>query len=267
MIQKIIVSIIKFSPSTKKWFWRFWYNLFARKSQHHNFRFMNYGYHEEGFHPSLSDGDEIERYPIQLYHHTATQVDISNSSVLEIGSGRGGGACYVQRHLSTSTVTGLDISTDAVDLCQSSFREPGLTFVQGDSESLPFGDAEFDVVLNIESSHCYGNINQFLSEVRRVLKKDGVFLWCDFRTLDEMEKLFRSFMSAGFSIKKEKDITPNIMLALEKLTPHRKNQIKNHVPKIIQGVFESYAGVKGGSVNRAFLSGQLIYKSATLKRN
>ena len=84
---------------------------------------------------------------------------------------------------------------------------------------------------------------------------------------EEMEKLFKSFISTGFSIKKEKDITPNIMLALEKLTPYRKNQIKNHVPKIIQGVFESYAGVQGGSVNSAFLSGQLIYKSATLERN
>ena len=41
---------------------------------------MNYGYYEEGFHPSLSGGDEDERYPIQLYHHTATQVDVSNSS-------------------------------------------------------------------------------------------------------------------------------------------------------------------------------------------
>lgn len=265
MIQKIIVWFIRFSPSSKRLFWRFWYNLFARKSQQHSFRFMNYGYHEDGFSPALSKKDEFERYPIQLYHHTATQVDLSNSKLLEIGSGRGGGASYVQRCLNTKTVTGLDISSDAVDLCKSSFDTPGLSFVQGDSEKLPFSNDSFDVVLNIESSHCYGNIESFLYEVGRVLKKNGSFLWCDFRTIDDMKILFDAFSTSGFLVEKEKDITPNIMRALDILTPYRKDQIKSHVPRLIRGLFESYAGVNGGSVNDAFLSGKLIYKSAALR--
>ncbi len=226
---------------------------------------MNYGYDEDGFFPALSSENEGERYPIQLYHHTATQVDLSNTKLLEIGSGRGGGACYVQQYLKTNSVTGLDISSDAVDLCKSSFDIPGLSFVQGDSEKLPFDDDSFDVVLNIESSHCYGNIDSFLYEVGRVLKKNGSFLWCDFRTTEDMKTLFDAFSASGFLVEKEKDITPNILRALDLLTPYRKNQIRSHVPWLIRGVFESYAGVSGGSVNDAFLSGKLIYKSAALR--
>jgi ubiquinone/menaquinone biosynthesis C-methylase UbiE len=226
---------------------------------------MNYGYDEDGYHPALSDKYESERYPVQLYHQTVTQVKLSNASLLEVGSGRGGGASYVQSCLNTKTVTGLDISSDAIALCETSFDESGLSFMQGDSENLPFENNVFDVVLNVESSHCYGNINQFLFEVVRVLKKTGYFLWCDFRTISEMEKLFQAFSSAGFSIEKEKDITPNIIRALNILTPQRKNQIKTYVPRLIRGVFESYAGIKGGTINDAFLSGKLIYKSATLK--
>mgnify|MGYP005654330423 FL=1 len=147
MIQRIIVWIIKLSPSSKRWFWKFWYNLFAKKSGSHAFRFMNYGYDEDGYCLDLLEQDEAERYSIQLYHHTATQIDISKKNLLEVGSGRGGGSYYIQRYLKTRTVTGLDISSDAVQLSNSSFDTPGLSFVQGDSESLPFEDNTFDVVL------------------------------------------------------------------------------------------------------------------------
>ena len=66
-------------------------------------------------------------------------------------------------------------------------------------------------------------------------------------------------------VEREKDITLNIIRALKLLTPYRKRQIKEHVPSFIQSVFESYAGVTGGSVNKAFLEGNLVYKSATLR--
>ena len=265
MIQSIIVWFIKFSPSSKRWFWKFWYNLFARKSQFHEFRFMNYGYDEDGFSPEISKEYENERFPVQLYHHTATQVDISNMDLLEVGSGRGGGASYVQQRLNTGTVTGLDISSDAIKLSESSFDIPGLSFLQGDSENLPFEKSSFDIILNVESSHCYGDTEKFFVEVQRVLKNGGYFLWCDFRTNKEMDLLFEAFLRSGFIIEKEKDITKNIMSALDIVTPLRKEQIDTHVPKAIRRVFESYAGVAGGSVNNAFLNGELVYKSAALK--
>ena len=226
---------------------------------------MNYGYYKKNFYLDISKHNEEERYPLQLYHHTATQIDISGSMLLEVGSGRGGGAVYIQENLKTSSLVGLDISMEAVNLCNTSFNVPNLSFVQGDSEKMPFENEKFDVVLNIESSHCYGNINKFLSEVKRVLKINGVFLWCDFRTHVDMEQLFKTFQSSGFYIQKEKDITKNILSALEKMTPVRKKQIKKYVPKLIQPVFKSYAGIQGGDINNAFLKGQLIYKSATLK--
>ena len=265
MIQRIIVWIINLSPLLKRRFWKFWYNLFARKSGSHAFRFINYGYNEDGYCLDLSEQDEAERYSIQLYHHTATQIDISKKNLLEVGSGRSGGSSYIQRYLKTRAVTGLYISSDAVQLSNLSFDTPGLSFVQGDSEDLPFEDNSFDVVLNVESSHHYGNIEKFLLEVARILKGSGCLLWIDFRTNQEMKNLFMTFKKSGFVVEKKKDITQNITRALELLTPYKKRQIKKHVPNFIQSVFESYAGVTGGSVNKAFLEGNLIYKSATLR--
>ena len=90
---------------------------------------MNYGYYEKNFYRDISKHNEEERYPLQLYHHTATQIDISGSMLLEVGSGRGGGAVYIQENLKTSSLVGLDISMEAVNLCNTSFNVPNLSFV------------------------------------------------------------------------------------------------------------------------------------------
>ena len=58
MIQGFLVWFIKLTPSTKRWFWKAWYNLFANRSKEHSFRFMNYGYMEAGFELDLLKTDE-----------------------------------------------------------------------------------------------------------------------------------------------------------------------------------------------------------------
>ena len=53
----------------------------------------------------------------QLYHFVTSHADIKDKNVLEVGSGRGGGASYIARYLSPSSITGVDISNEAVALC------------------------------------------------------------------------------------------------------------------------------------------------------
>ena len=48
-------------------------------------------------------------------------------------------------------------------------------------EALSFEGASFDVVINVESSHCNENLPAFLREVRRVLRPEGCFGWVDIR--------------------------------------------------------------------------------------
>src|SRR5258708_19594708 len=63
-------------------------------------------------------------------------------------------------------------------------RQPGeesaVEFVGGDAENLPFAKASFDVVINVESAHCYGSIDRFLAEVHRVLRSSGRLAFADF---------------------------------------------------------------------------------------
>ena len=266
MLQKIIVWFIQFSPSTKRWFWKKWYNIFANKAKNSDFKFMNYGFDENGFFPELHTKDEHERYPIHLYHHVASQIELSGKTILEVGSGRGGGASYVSRYLQPSSVVGLDISDSAVELCNSIHNVDSLSFSVGDSEKIPFDNGSFDVVLNVESSHCYGNVDQFLSEVSRVLKPGGYFLWCDLRPSENQETVFNQFEKVGFNLLQKRDITTNILSALSQMTKSRKKAIRETVPGFVHKVFESYAGVEGSKVYDSFQDGSLVYLSAALSK-
>jgi SAM-dependent methyltransferase len=144
--------------------------------------FLNAGYEEDPpMALPLEASDEPYRFPIQLYHRTATQADLSGKRVLEVGCGHGGGASYLMRTSHPASYTGLDLNPVGIAFCRKRHNVPGLDFVQGDAENLPFPDQSFDAVINIESSHCYPRFPRFLAEVARVLRPGGHFLYADLR--------------------------------------------------------------------------------------
>ena len=150
--------------------------------------FFNFGYEEDPpMALPLEASDEPNRYCIQLYHVTASQVDLTGKKVLEVSCGAGGGASYIMRNLGPAAYTGLDLNPASIDKCRKSHDVPGLDFVQGDAQNLPFSDESFDVVINVEASHQYPDFSRFLAEVVRVLRPGGYFLYTDNRRPDAIE--------------------------------------------------------------------------------
>ncbi|MFP6904211.1 MAG: methyltransferase domain-containing protein [Verrucomicrobiota bacterium] len=228
---------------------------------------MNYGFADPDGEPlPLKEADESDRYFIQLYHHVATAVDLSGRKVLEVGSGRGGGANYVARCLGPDSVTGLDYSANAVAFCKEIYRAENLTFREGDAESLRFGDDSFDVVLNVESSHCYGSMDAFCREVFRVLKPGGFFSWADLREVGLAKKLEGQFEAAGFEIESQTDITPQVLHALDLITETKQEAINNMVPRILRPAFRDFAAVKDSKVYTLFKDRNWVYSKFLLRK-
>ena len=128
----------------------------------------------------------------------------------------------------------------------------GLSFETGNAESLPFTDKSFDVVINVESSHCYSSMDAFLGQVKRVLCEGGYFLMADFRRKEALDDLRESFHRSGLTLIKETDITQNILQALT-LDDERKTALINEsIHKSLVGFFLQFAGNPGSLIYERF---------------
>ena len=265
MLYKITYYIFKLFPRLKRWFWRKWYTIFANKVSNPDLRFMNYGYYSDDLNIELSAEEEKDRYSIHLYHHVASQINLTGLKVLEVGSGRGGGCSYVSRYLNPSEMYGIDISPSAVDICNNIYNIDNLTFKVGDSENLPFEDNTFDAVINVESSHCYASMDKFIQEVSRVLKPNAYFLFCDLRRDIYIQEMMDSINSNGLKLISKTNISTNIIEATIRMSTDRKESINKLKSGWFRNVLESFAAVEGSKVHQSFEDGYLHYISAYFK--
>lgn len=236
--------------------------------QKRDWTFMNYGYAPDSAAATvvLHADDEINRTCIQLYHYVASAVDVRGRKVLEVGSGRGGGADYIMRYLDPACVVGVDYSDNAVNLCRQHYRVEGLSFIPGDAENLPFDDQSFDIVLNVESSHCYGSMTDFLTQVKRVLKPGGYFILTDFRTREQLDELEEQLTQTGMRRINRENITPNVLKALDADHGRRFAHIQRGVPKPLQKLLREFAGNKDTWIYKGFQTGEIVYQSFLLQK-
>jgi SAM-dependent methyltransferase len=269
MLIKVFFALSGISPYLKKLLWRRWYQFLAGHHQTKDWSFMNYGYAPIRGHSDavkLDETDEPNRYFIQLYHHVVSAVDLTSLDVLEIGSGRGGGASYIKRCLRPKTLTGVDFSDRAIQFCKRAHEVDGLSFIKGDAESLPFDAGRFDVVINIESSHCYGSMEAFLANVKRVLRHDGYLLYADLRNRNDVALLQRQMEQSGMKILKREDITSNVVRSLDLDNERKLLLIRAFFRKWLLKPFREFAGVKGSKIYAGFQSGTMVYLHYVLQK-
>jgi ubiquinone/menaquinone biosynthesis C-methylase UbiE len=222
--------------------------------------FLNWGYEEmPPMALPLAECDEPSRFAIQLYHRTATQVDLRGKRVLEVGCGHGGGASYLMRTLHPTSYTGLDRNRAAVAYCRKRHNLHGVDFVNGNAEKLPFPDQSFDAVINLESSAAYPHFSRFLTEVARVLRPKGHFLYADLRPRNGIAVWEGALAAAPMRMLSQKDINAQVLLALEKNKP-RILDLVSRVPKGLQGIGREYSGMEGTGFYRAMQYEKYLYR-------
>lgn len=267
--------------TTKHWLYTFfpylrqpiirrWYEYISALDKDANMLLINYGYVDldpDAKPLELSAEDEKCRYPIQLYHHVASAIDWVGQEALEVGSGRGGGAAYIKRRFKPESIIGIDITANAVDFCNRYYSIEGLSFARGDAESLQFDDNSFDVVINVESSMYYLNVERFFREVVRVLRPNGYFLYADMRYLEEIDTWRAQLRNTGLQLMEEEDITSNVVRALELDSERRRKLINQYVPKIFHGLFNEFAGMTGaGLAHGSPKAGERIYLNFVFRK-
>lgn len=229
---------------------------------------MNYGYADDQP-PQLSDCDVDNRYPIQLYHYTASQIPLEGKKVLEVGCGRGGGAEYLGRCFRPANLIGMDISEQAVDFCIEKYGDDKhLSFVRGDALALEqlFSPESFDVVVNVESSHRYTDFSAFAKGIYTILSPGGHLLLTDFRKSDKWDPVQDELREAGLTIIRTEDITSNVVRALDEDSARRETLIEEMTPRILNNVAREFAGTKGTKLYRSFAHGERLYYAMVIQK-
>lgn len=101
-------------------------------------------------------------------------------SILDIATGTGDLALQFAENTSAEKIIGLDISLGMLSVAikkvaGKSFADK-VEFIQGDSEALPFEDNSFDAITVSFGIRNFENLDKGLSEIFRVLKKNGIFV-------------------------------------------------------------------------------------------
>lgn len=167
---------------------------------------MNYGYatiNKNGHSLlRLHAKDENERFSYQLYHRVGTAFGLFSSligkNVLDVSCGKGGGVKFILDYMQASKCIGVDSNPKFIEECES--RVSNSEFMVADAEnlgSLPKGFlGRVDVVMNIESSHCYGNFEKFVEEAKKIIKPGGFLLIADYFNAEDVPQVEQCFKNA-----------------------------------------------------------------------
>lgn len=248
----------------RKLIWKLWYPYITRRLRVDEVLFLNYSFEPaEPMNLPLAPADAPHRTCIQLYHHVATQEELRGKKVLEVSCGHGGGASYLARTLQPAAYTALDLNPTGIAFCRHRHPVPGLEFVVGDAENLPFADGTFDAVVNVEASHCYPHFAKFLSEVARVLKPGGHFLYTDFRFPGGIGEWERDIAAAPLRLVRQRVINPEVIRGLDANSPRSLALIERKLPKFLHSLGRDFAGVQGSRIYAALVDGSVSYRSFT----
>lgn len=119
-----------------------------------------------------------EEYLLFLRHlyayGIATDNILKNSFVLEVGTGEGYGTSMLSKNV--SKIIGLDIDKNTIVNAQKKYGSENCVFTLYDGQKIPFNDKIFDAVISFQVIEHVRDDKNFVSEIYRVLKNNGIFI-------------------------------------------------------------------------------------------
>lgn len=263
-------SLERAFPTIRTRLWRTFYNLVVWLVPDRDLHFMNWGYRALNYTEETRDiGDlsPLSRNVTRLYAHTLGAVAVSGKRVVEIGSGRGGGAAWVARTQQPLSVVGIELSPAAVRLASDVHQGiSGLRFEVGNALALPFADCSVDTLMNVESCHHYADLPLFLREVGRVLVVDGYLCLSDYREAHEMPGMRSDLAACGLELVRFCDITANVVAALDEDNAAKEVFLNSRFSWPLRPIMRTFFGNHGTDVYNGFANRTWLYHSWVLRK-
>lgn len=191
-------------------------------------------FYNHGYAPSYPEySSDIMKNQLSLYRYALEGVETRGKKILDVGCGRGGFS-RVYREMGFSEIHGCDILEENISFAKKHYD--GVEFSVCDAMDLNvYSENYFDIVTNVESSHCYKDRELFHSEVKRILKPEGIFVYVDINP--EIE---------DFGEIIEEDITENVENSVRENLETFKNiedeQSREIFLKVTENALKNYEG-------------------------
>lgn len=180
--------------------------------------------------------------------------------VLDVGCGRGGTAAVIRELFPPRLMVGIDLSPTAIAFCRRTQVGDNVRFLTASADALPLPSERFDVVTNVESSHSYARLGDFLAEVHRVLRPGGVFLYTDVIAREEVATREADLAALGFTCERTQDITSNVLLSCDETAATRVRAFHRESDPALM---DAFLGVPSSILYEAMKDGSqryLIYR-------
>jgi ubiquinone/menaquinone biosynthesis C-methylase UbiE len=188
-----------------------------------NYIFMNDGYVDldDNDYPINSNNLLLDekykdwKYQINLYYQILSFANITNDNskgtLLDLGCGKGGGISFYKDYYKFDKLIGIDLNANHIDFCKN--NTSGIEFYESSAISTPLADNSIDIITSVESCTYYTPFENYVKEMYRILKKDGIIIQtCPYnkKTSVIIKNIFREHR---FNLLKEKDIVNNVRMA------------------------------------------------------
>jgi ubiquinone/menaquinone biosynthesis C-methylase UbiE len=153
---------------------------------------------------------------------------ISSGLALEIGPGPGYLGLEWLKNTEGTTLQGMDISQDMIEIARRNAAEYGLKdkvkYVKGDARKMPFESDHFDAVFTNGSLHEWSHPEEIINEIARVLKPGGRYCISDMKR--DMSPLIKWLM---YAIARPKEIRPGLISSIN--ASYTVDEIEAMLPK------------------------------------
>ncbi|MEI7740987.1 MAG: class I SAM-dependent methyltransferase [bacterium] len=126
----------------------------------------------ERFLPEISGEIKYEHW----HRYLLANELIKGEKVLDLACGEGYGSSLLAE--SAGEVTGIDIDTETIAHAKNTYSQTrkNLNFIKGSAEKIPVESGSFDAVVSFETIEHVNSPETMITEVRRVLKPNGIFI-------------------------------------------------------------------------------------------
>jgi len=125
-------------------------------------------------------GERLETYIFSrdaiehLHRYSLISEYVVGKRVLDIACGEGYGSNIISK--TAIEVFGVDIDEDSIEKAKIKYKNDNLTFKLGKADAIPLDDNSVDVVVSFETIEHHDKHTEMLSEIKRVLKSDGIII-------------------------------------------------------------------------------------------